>query len=90
MVLIHHFHSTSLWKAFVLNSLITSLIILIALTLKSTLDNYIQVDEDTVIKRKTSLYSLTVTLLVTFGTTLSAYLIMYVIFGFGGGMLAQS
>ena len=90
MVLIHHFHSTSLWKAFVLNSLITSLVILIALTLKSTLDNYVKVDEDTVIKRKTSLYSLTVTLLVTFGNTLSAYLIMYVIFGFGGGMLAQS
>ena len=86
MVLIHHFHSTSLWKAFVLNSMITSLIILIAITLKSTLDS---IDKDKKVTERINWFSVTVTLLVTFGTTLLAYLIMYITFGFGGGMLSK-
>ena len=90
MVLIHHFHSTSLWKAFILNSMVTSLVILIAITLKSNLDNYISVDDTTNIHRITNWYSITITLLVTFCTTLIAYLIMYLLFGFGGGMLSES
>ena len=95
MVLIQHFHSTSLWKAFVLNSIITSLVILIAITSKSTLDNYIPLDDNDLsnkntIKRKTSLYNIIVTLLITFFTTLLSYLIMYIIFGFGGGMLVET
>ena len=90
MVLIHDFNSTSLWKAFVLNSLVTSLVILIAITLKSNLDSYIDVDKKTKIPNRIDWFSLIITLLVTFCTTLIAYLIMYVLFGFGGGMLVES
>lgn len=90
MVLIHHFNSTSLWKAFVLNSMVTSLVILIAITLKSNLDNYITVDDKTSRRGVTNWYNTTITLLVTFCTTLISYLIMYLLFGFGGGMLVES
>ena len=90
MVLIHHFHSTSLWKAFVLNSMITSLVILIAITLKSTLDIDIDIDKQSKVTERTNWFSIIITLLVTFGTTLLAYLVMYLTFGFGGGMLTQS
>ena len=95
MVLIQNFHSTSLWKAFILNSIITSLVILIAITIKAALDNYIQIDDNDIsnkntIKRKTSLYNIVVTLLITFFITLLSYLIMYIIFGFGGGMLVEN
>jgi len=90
MVLIHDFNSTSLWKAFVLNSLVTSLVILIAITLKSNLDSYIDVDKKTKIPNRIDWFSLIITLLVTFCTTLIAYLIMYVLFGFGGGMLVEN
>ena len=44
MVLIHHFNSTTLWKAFILNALTTSLVILIAIIVKTSLDNSLNVD----------------------------------------------
>lgn len=88
MVLIHHFNSTILWKAFVLNALTTSLVILIAIIVKRRLDIDLNVDPKQSVE-KFNWYSVTVTLLITFGTSLSAYLIMYIVFGFGGGMLAN-
>ena len=88
MVLIHHFNSTTLWKAFILNALATSLVILIAIVVKRRLDNRLNVDPKQPVE-KFNWYSVTVTLLITFGTSLSAYLIMYIVFGFGRGMLAD-
>lgn len=40
MPLVSQFRSTVLWKAFTLNAIASSLIILIAITVKSALDNY--------------------------------------------------
>ena len=91
MVLIHHFNSTTLWKAFILNALTTSLVILIAITVKRRLDEDLNVNPNQPIEKSSfNWYSITVTLLITFGTSLTAYLIMYIVFGFGGGMLANN
>lgn len=90
MVLIHHFNSTTLWKAFVLNSLTTSLVILIAILVKTRLDNDLNVHPNSPVEKLSfNWYSIIVTLLITFGTSLIAYLIMYILFGFGAGMLAD-
>jgi len=90
MVLIHHFSSTTLWKAFVLNSLTTSLVILIAITVKTHLDNDLNLRQNSSVEKLSfNWYSIIVTLLITFGTSLIAYLIMYILFGFGAGMLAD-
>jgi hypothetical protein len=88
MVLIKHFHSTSIWKAFILNAMAASLTIFIAITVKSYLDKYdIEKEGDT---SGLTIYKSIVTLLVTFFTALLSYFIMYLLFGFGGGMLSLS
>ena len=90
MILIHHFNSTTMWKAFTLNALVTSLIILIAITVQRRLDNNLGINPNEPPLKTINWYSITVTLLITFGTSLMAYLIMYIVFGFGGGMLVNS
>lgn len=85
MVLIKHFKSTSIWKAFVLNAMTASLTIYIAITTKAYLDKYnITPNEKSDIS---TVYNSILTLLITFCTALISYIIMYQIFGFGGGML---
>ena len=79
MILIHHFSSTTLWKAFTLNALVTSLIILIAITVKRRLDNDLDINPNEPPLKGINWYSITVTLLITFGTSLMAYLIMYIV-----------
>ena len=91
MVLIHHFKSTTLWKAFILNALTTSLVILIAIIVKRRLDEDLNVNPNQPVQKSSfNWYSITVTMLITIGTSLIAYLMMYVVFGFGGGMLAST
>ncbi len=92
--LIHHFTASTLWKAFVLNSIASALIIFIAISTKKQFDdlNIIVEDEDEddkkVITSTTNAISVILTLTTTFMTSMVAYTIMYVLFGFGGGMIA--
>ena len=89
MVLIKHFQSTSIWKAFVLNAMAASLTIYIAITTKAYLDKYnISPNEKSDIDNISTLYNSILTLMITFCTVLLSYIIMYQIFGFGGGMLS--
>jgi hypothetical protein len=82
------------WKAFVLNSIASALIIFIAISTKKQFDdlNIIVEDEDEddkkVITNTTNAISVILTLTTTFMTSMVAYTIMYVLFGFGGGMIA--
>lgn len=110
--LIHHFRATNIWKAFVLNSIATTLVIFIAMTVKSSLDTYTDKDgsplfvqtqpskesqkkgstdntNTQIIKHSTNPVSVILTLIATFATSMVAYTIMYVFFGFGGGMLTS-
>jgi hypothetical protein len=95
MPLIRNFQATDVWKAFILNSLLTSIIILVSITVKQSLDNYVFVDNnmdddqnDKVVRTSTSV-SILFTLFVTFVASMISYTIMYFIFGYGGGMVVQ-
>lgn len=95
MPLIRNFQATDVWKAFILNSLLTSIIILVSITVKQSLDNYVFVDNnmdddqnDKVVRTSTSV-SILFTLFVTFVASMISYTIMYFIFGYGGGMVIQ-
>lgn len=106
MPFIKNFKSTNIWKAFVLNSIATTIIIFVSITTKNYLDNYTTInyttslnsknttkystDQDHKIIRKTNFQSILITLLITFSTSMLAYTIMYILFGFGGGMLVPS
>ena len=46
MPLINNFRSTNIWKAFVLNSLVASIVIVIGITVKSHFDTYTIKDDD--------------------------------------------
>lgn len=98
--LIHHFTSSTIWKAFVLNSIAASLVIFIAVTTKNIFDSYfddngdddIEDDDHNVDKKQkhTNPLSVFLTLTSTFMTSMLAYTILYVLFGFGGGMISVS
>lgn len=90
MPLIRNFRATDVWKAFILNSLLTSVIILVSITSKQYLDNFIEDDytnETGKNIRKTSLQNILISFLLTFIICMLSYTIMYYIFGFGGGMI---
>jgi len=97
--IIQHFTASTIWKAFVLNAIAASLVIFIALTTKKQFDTFhyrndddddyiIDVTEKMIVQR-TNFISIFLTLTSTFVTSMVAYTIMYVLFGFGGGLLAN-
>lgn len=88
MPFIKNFRATTIWKAFALNSLASSLIILLAITIKSNFDNYVDEKNRRVIRR-TTWSGVFLTLLFTFLATFMAYAIMFWTFGYGSGMLAD-
>ena len=92
MPLIKNVRATDVWKAFILNSLLTSIIILVSITSKQYLDNFIE-DDDTTITgknvRKTSVPNIIISFVLTFIISMISYTIMYYTFGFGGGMVAS-
>ena len=46
MPIFSNFRATNVWKAFILNSILTSIVILVSITSKQYLDNYIDIDGD--------------------------------------------
>ena len=83
-----NFKATTVWKAFMLNALASSVIIVLAIVIKSNLDKY--TIEKNKIKRESTLASISYTFLFTFISTFLAYTLMFFIFGFGSSMLAQN
>ena len=96
-VLIKGFKSTTIWKAFFLNSLVASLVIVIAISVKSYLDHWTVVNsgydpydsDDYKAKRETNFKSIIVTVIVTFLASMITYIGMYYAVGFGGGMMVS-
>lgn len=86
MVLIKGLESTTIWKAFFLNSLASSIVILLAITIKDKIDNYTNI-KGGYIERTTSIPKLLITFIVTFIASYSSYTLLYLIFGYGGGQL---
>lgn len=91
MPLISGFRSTNVWKAFFLNSIASTLVIFIAMTVKSKLDTFVdKKNPDRDIIRSTNWRSIIFTLVATFGTSMMAFTVMYFVFGFGGGLLINA
>jgi len=80
MPLIRGFHATNIKKAFLLNAIAAALIASVAVIVKDRLD------------AKTKLVytdKFTVVLIITFISAIIVYNILYLVFGFGGGMLTN-
>ncbi len=95
MIVFSNFRSTTLWKAFVLNAMVASLTIYIALASKKYLDNIQDIDETNPDQLNpdqlnTNWFSATLTIIVTFCTSIISYTIMFILFGFGGSMLSNT
>lgn len=93
MPLISGFRSTNIWKAFILNSIVSSLVIIIALTVKSKFDTFSNINTDMHIndvKQQTNFKSIMLTIIATFIASMISYSIMYFLFDYGGGMLVNN
>ena len=88
MALYEGFKATTVWKAFILNSIIAALVILIAMIVKDNLDTYKDVD-GRIVTRTSSFGGLTATLIITFLASLLAFTAMHFTFDFGQGMLVN-
>jgi hypothetical protein len=89
MPLIKGMKSTTIWKAFFLNALASTMIIFIAVTVKEKFDTF-KNKKDEEIVRTTSFKSIGFTLIATFTATMIAYTLMYIIFGYGGGLMVST
>ena len=94
MPLIAGFRSTNIWKAFILNSITSSLVIIIALIVKNNFDTFSNTKDtkkDTNdVKQQTNFKSIMLTIVATFISSMIAYSTMYFLFGYGGGMLVNN
>lgn len=74
--------STSIWKAFVIKAIMSSLIIIIAVTVKEKFDTFKDKKDEEII-RTTNIKSLGVTFVATFVATMIAYTTVWCFFGYG-------
>lgn len=88
MPIIKSFKSTTIWKAFILNAFAASLIIVLAIWLKS----YFQVLKDkdgNVINNSMTFKSVGLLFAITFISSIMAYIFLWILTGYGGGMLVD-
>ena len=76
--LIDGFKADTFLKAFILNALSSSIIASVAITVKDRLDTYTKYDIN---------LKIILTFIITFFITLISFSFMYMLFGFGGGMM---
>ena len=82
--IIRNFTASNIWKAFVLNSIAASLVILVAIATKKEFDtSFTNINGG-----GTNYLGTFFTLITTFVTSMVAYTVLYTIVGFGGGMIA--
>jgi hypothetical protein len=86
MAIIRGFKSTTVWRAFILNALATSVAISVAILIKTQFSTYTD-QYGHVLETITTIKDIAFTFLITFLATYLAYLLLYIIFGYGGGML---
>jgi hypothetical protein len=81
MPLIKGLRSTTYTKAFILNAIATALIALVAVEMKGILTSQ-SLQLDPIVQGL-------ITFIATFTTAILVYFLLYLIFGFGGGMIAS-
>ncbi len=96
--LIKGFKATNRTNAFILNSFRAALVIVLTIAAKDYFDKYVEIDvkhkddnddDHTVIIRNTNIKSLLISFLVAFSVSMLAFITLYVVFGFGGGLLTN-
>ena len=98
--LIKGFKATNRTNAFILNSFRAALVIVLTIAAKDYFDKYVKIDvkhkddnddddDHTVIIRNTNIKSLLISFLVAFSVSMLAFTTLYVVFGFGGGLLTN-
>jgi ABC-type spermidine/putrescine transport system permease subunit I len=85
----------SIWKIFLLYSLLSTLILVFAITIKQAFDKLStkkndQTDKTQEVENKTTWESILFTFLPTFIATFSAYAFMYWIFGYGDNLVVHT
>ena len=89
MAIIKGFKSTNVWNAFFLNSLASTLVIFIAMSVKERYDHYTDIKNEE-INRSTNFKSIGLTIIATFTASMFAYTVMWIVFGYGGGLLINA
>ena len=88
MVLVKGFRATTIWKAFLIYSIVSSVTIVLALVIKGRFDTFTGAkDADQEIKQTTNWLSILLTLLGAFVASFVTFTFMYFVFGFGKGLL---
>ena len=88
MVLVKGFKATTIWKAFLIYSIVSSITIVLALVIKGRLDTFKGTkDSDKEIKQTTNWLSILLTLLGAFVASFATFAFMYFVFGFGKGLV---
>ena len=99
--LVKGFKSTNRINAFLLNSLKSALVIVLTIATKDYFDKYIKInvkhtdidddnkydDDHVVIMSKNNIKSLLLSFVVAFSISMLSFMILYVVFGFGGGLI---
>ena len=88
MPIIYGFQSTTIWKAFILNSLAASISIVVAIYVKARYDTY-KDEHGNRIREITHTSNILLTFVITFIATFAAFATLHFIFGYGGGQLAN-
>ena len=89
MPLIKGFQATNVWKAFTLNSIVASFVVIIALVTKDSFDTYVT-EKGEKVTRHTSWWSILLTFVIAFTTSMVVYTTMHFTFGYGGGLLTDT
>lgn len=87
--LIKNFKAKTIFNAFILQSIVATIVIFMAVTLKAKYDKYTDVNGQEILNEITW-RSVVFTLMFTFATAIFSYSIMFWLFGFGGGMLVKN
>lgn len=82
----YDFESTTVWRAFLLNSLATTIAIAVSIIIKMRLETYTDKNGNPVTET-TTMGSIMITILATFLASFGSYALLRVLFNFGGGML---
>jgi hypothetical protein len=84
--LIPDFRATNKAKAFALNALVSAVVIVLTIQVKASLDGVFDKDAP---RKRISLASLSLTFVICFIAACVSYGIMFLLFGYGGGMLVE-
>jgi len=86
---IYDYRATTVWRAFFLNSLATTIAIAASIIIKMNLQTFADKDGK-IIHETTSSTKILITIIATFLASFGSYALLKVLFDFGGGMLVDN